>query len=311
MRSLPPTWCLGSLTCCARRSDVMAVADIALANVGDRLDRLELPVAARPPRLRRLATLVVPKLAAIGFLLAVWQLVYMSGIKPDYVIPSPGDVWSSLVYYWQQGSVTEAIWTSITRAAFGYVASVAIGTPLGLLMARVRVVRLAIGSTISALQSLPSVAWVPLGLVVFGPNDTTIYFVVIMGAFPSIVNGMAHAVDQIPPVLLRAARTMGMRGLRLWWYAVIPAAMPGYVAGLRQAWSFSWRSLMAAELITRSSALGLGLGPRLDFGRELPNMAVVVMAIVLILIVGIAVDSLVFTPLDRAVRERRGLIGDA
>jgi NitT/TauT family transport system permease protein len=289
----------------------MAVADATLSNVGDGLDRLELPVSTRTPRLRRLAAVVFPKLAAIGFLLGVWQLVFVLRIRPIYVIPSPGQVWANLVYYWQQGSVTGAIWTSITRAAFGYVLSVAIGTPLGLLMARVRIVRLAIGSTISALQSLPSVAWVPLGLVVFGPNDITIYFVVVMGAFPSIVNGMAHAVDQIPPVLLRAARTMGMRGLRLWWYAVIPAAMPGYIAGLRQAWSFSWRSLMAAELITRSSDLGLGLGQLLDFGRELPDMSVVIMAILLILIVGIAVDSLVFTPLDRAVRERRGLIADA
>jgi NitT/TauT family transport system permease protein len=289
----------------------MAVADVALSNnVGEGLDTLEMQVNAKRPLSRRVATMVLPKLAAIGFFLLVWQLVYMSGIKPDYVIPSPGDVWSSLVYYWQQGSVTEAIWTSITRAAFGYIASVVIGTPLGLLMARVRIVRLALGSTISALQSLPSVAWVPLGLVVFGPNNTTIYFVVIMGAFPSIVNGMAHAVNQIPPVLLRAARTMGMRGLRLWWYAVIPAAMPGYVAGLRQAWSFSWRSLMAAELITRSADLGLGLGQLLDFGRELPDMSVVVMSILLILIVGIAVDSLLFNPLDRVVRERRGLIAD-
>jgi NitT/TauT family transport system permease protein len=289
----------------------MAVAEAQLSNVGDGLDRLELPVASRTPRLRRVVTIVFPKLAAIGFLLGIWQLVFVLRIKPDYVIPSPGEVWASLVYYWHQGSVTEAIWTSIQRAALGYVLSVAIGTPLGLLMARVPIVRLAIGSTISALQSLPSVAWVPLGLVVFGPNDTTIYFVVIMGAFPSIVNGMAHAVDQIPPVLLRAARTMGMRGLRLWWYAVVPAAMPGYVAGLRQAWSFSWRSLMAAELITRSADLGLGLGQLLDFGRELPDMSVVIMAILLILIVGIAVDSLLFTPLDRAVRERRGLIADA
>jgi NitT/TauT family transport system permease protein len=289
----------------------MAVADVANPNVGEGLDRLELPVASRTPRLRRLATVAIPKLAAIGFLLGVWQLVFIAHIKPDYVIPSPGEVWASLVYYWGHGSVAGAVWTSVTRAAFGYVLSLLIGTPLGLLMARVRVVRLALGSTISALQSLPSVAWVPLGLVVFGPNETTIYFVVIMGAFPSIVNGMSHAVDQIPPVLLRAARTMGMRGLRLWWHAVIPAAMPGYVAGLRQAWSFSWRSLMAAELITRSSDLGLGLGQLLDFGRELPDMSVVVMSILLILAVGIAVDTLLFTPLDRAVRERRGLIADA
>jgi NitT/TauT family transport system permease protein len=146
---------------------------------------------------------------------------------------------------------------------------------------------------------------------VFGPNETTIFFVVIMGAFPSIVNGMIHAVDQIPPLLLRAGRSMGARGLKLWWYVVVPAAMPGYIAGLRQAWSFSWRSLMAAELITRSADLGLGLGQLLDIGREFSAMDQVIMAILLILVVGIAVDTFIFNPLDRTVRQRRGLLVDA
>ena len=289
----------------------MAEAAAAAVAVGEGLDELELPVAAKTPFIRRAATMILPKLAAIGVLIGLWQLVFILKVKPDYVIPSPGQVWATFVDQLGKGSITQAIWTSVTRAGLGYILCILIGTPFGLLVARVRLLRLAVGSTISALQSLPSVAWVPLGLVVFGPNETTIFFVVVMGAFPSIVNGMIHSVDQIPPLLLRAGRSMGARGLKLWWYVVVPAAMPGYVSGLRQAWSFSWRSLMAAELITRSQDLGLGLGQLLDFGRENLDMAWVIMAILLILVVGIAVDALFFNPLDRTVRERRGLLADA
>jgi NitT/TauT family transport system permease protein len=288
----------------------MAVADQALA-VGEGLDRLELPVAHTGSRSRRIASVVLPKVAAVVFLLAVWQLIVSLRLRPDYVIPGPFQVWSTLVEQWKLGNVTQAVWTSVSRGAIGFGLSVLVGTPFGLLVARVRLVRLALGSLISALQSLPSVTWVPLGLVAFGPNETTIYFVVIMGAFPSIVNGMVHAVDQIPPLLLSSARSMGARGWRLWWLVLLPAARPGYIAGLRQGWSFSWRSLMAAELITRSSDLGLGLGQLLDSGRELLDMSLVIASIALILVVGIAVDALVFNPLDRAVRERRGLLPDA
>ena len=288
----------------------MAEAAAAVA-VGDGLDRLELPVAVRTPFLRRALTATLPKIASVVVLIGLWQLVYMLQLRPSWVIPSPGTVWSTFVQLLQAGNVTAAVWTSLTRAGLGYALCILIGTPFGLLVARVRLLRLAVGSTISALQSLPSVAWVPLGLVVFGANETTIFFVVVMGAFPSIVNGMVHAVDQIPPILIRAGRTMGARRLSLWRFVIVPAAMPGYLAGLRQAWSFSWRSLMAAELITSSVDLGFGLGQMLDRGRENLAMDQVIVAILLILIVGIAVDSLIFNPLDRTIRERRGLLVDA
>ena len=287
----------------------MAVAEQTLA-VGEGLDRLELPEVQRGSAARRVAATVLPKIVAFLVLLTIWQVVVLLRVRPDYVIPSPGQVWATLVEQWRLGNVTGAVWTSVSRAFVGFGLSVLIGTPFGLLVARVRVVRLAVGSLISALQSLPSVTWVPLGLVAFGPNETTIYFVVIMGAFPSIVNGMVHAVDHIPPLWLSAARSMGARGWRLWQLVLLPAARPGYIAGLRQGWSFCWRSLMAAELITRSSDLGLGLGQLLDSGRELLDMSLVVASIFLILVVGIAVDALVFNPIDREVRRRRGLLLD-
>jgi NitT/TauT family transport system permease protein len=288
----------------------MAVTEHSM-DVGDALDSLELPVPESSRRHRRVARVVLPKLAALAILLGIWQIIVSIHVRPDYVIPGPAQVWSSFVDQFHQGNVTEAVWTSVRRGGLGYVLSVLVGTPLGLVIARVQLVRLAIGSLISALQSLPSVVWVPFALVAFGPNDTTIFFVVIMGALPSIVNGMVHAVDQVPPLVLRAARTMGARGWRLWWYVLLPTARPGYIAGLRQGWSFSWRSLMAAELITRSSDLGLGLGQLLNTGQVELDMSLVIMTIVLILLVGIAVDGLIFNPLDRLVRERRGLTADA
>ncbi|MFN2568063.1 MAG: ABC transporter permease, partial [Candidatus Dormibacteria bacterium] len=182
-----------------------------------------------------------------------------------------------------------------------------VGTPLGLVVARVRMVRLAIGSLISALQSLPSVTWVPLGIVWFGLSEATILFVVVMGALPSIAGGLVSAVDTIPPGLLRTGAAMGAGRWQMYRHVILPAALPGYIAAVKQAWAFSWRSLMAAELITFSPELRLGLGQLLDSGRQLNDMSLVVTSIVLILAVGVAVDVLALGPLHRRVLRVRGL----
>ncbi len=271
------------------------------------LDALELVHTAAAPRWRRVLRVVVPKVVAAAVLLAVWQVVVWVQLKPTYVIPPPADVWSAFTDQWKAGHITDTVLTSLRRGAVGYLLSVAVGTPLGLLIARVRVVRLAVGSLVAGLQTLPSVTWVPFGIVAFGLNETTIYFVVIMGAVPSIAQGMVSAVDSLPPLLLRVGQSMGARGLKLYRHVILPAALPGYVGGLKQAWSFSWRSLMAAELITRSPDLGLGLGQLLDNARQLSDVTLVVMSILVILAVGIAVDALVFRPLERRVLARRGL----
>lgn len=285
----------------------MAVTDARTAQVESGLDQLDLPTAGTTPLPRRMARIVLPKLVALGFLLGVWQLIVVARVAPSYVIPGPADVWQSFVDQVHMGNVATAVWTSVLHGAEGYAIAVLIGTPLGLLIARVQVVRLAIGSLIAALQSLPSVTWAPVGLLWFGLSQTTILFVVVMGALPSIAGGMVAAVDQIPPLLLRVGDAMGARGVSRYRYIVLPAALPGYVAGLKQAWSFSWRSLMAAELIVNGGDLGLGLGQLLETGRAQTDMPLMLMSIAMILAVGVLVDALIFAPLDRGVRRRRGL----
>jgi NitT/TauT family transport system permease protein len=214
----------------------------------------------------------------------------------------------SLKDQWLKGTLLQLVWTSVSRGVLGFLASVAIGTPLGLIVARVKPVRAAIGPILSGLQSLPSVAWVPAAIIWFGLSDATIYAVVLLGAVPSIANGLVAGVDQIPPLYLRAGRVIGATGLNSVRHVLLPAALPGYLAGLKQGWAFSWRSLMAAELIVNSPDLGTGLGQFLEQGREQSDMAWVLAAITLILIVGIGIELLVFAPLERRILRSRGLL---
>jgi NitT/TauT family transport system permease protein len=289
----------------------MAITESELARLEAGLDALETPAAAHRPAMRRMLSATWPPVVAVVVLIALWQVVAMLHIKPAELLPSPGDVARTLGTQWRGGHVSEVVWNSLRRAAVGYAAALALGTAVGLLLSRFRLFRRAIGPLLSSLQSLPSVAWVPLAILWFGLSDGAIYFVVIMGAFPSISNGLLAGIDQIPPLLLRVGDMMGARGIARYRHIVLPAALPGYLAGLKQAWSFSWRSLMAAELIAQSPELGLGLGQLLHNGQDLLDMSLVLVAIGLILAVGIAVELLAFGPLDRAVRRRRGLTTEA
>ena len=170
----------------------------------------------------------------------------------------------------------------------------AIATPVGLLLAQVAPLRRAFGPLISGLQVLPSVAWVPAAIIWFGLTDATVYFVVFMGAIPSIINGLISGVDQIPPQYRSVGTVLGASRLQLALQIILPAALPGYLGGLKQGWAFSWRSLMAAEIIAVGGTIGFGLGSMLNQGRVLSDMTIVMSAILLILAVGILIELLVF-----------------
>ncbi|MFF7815266.1 ABC transporter permease [Streptomyces sp. NPDC007945] len=279
-----------------------------LAGLEAGLDALESVQIRRTPVREVLLKKVLPPVLAIVLVLAVWQLLVTLEVTDAGKLPSPGAVWASLSTMWLEGTLLEVLWTSVSRALLGFLLALAIGTPLGLLVARVGVIRTAIGPILAGLQSLPSVAWVAPAVLWLGLNDSMMYAVILLGAVPSIANGLVAGVDQVPPLFLRAGRTLGATGLKGAWHIVMPAALPGYLAGLKQGWAFSWRSLMAAEIIASSPDLGLGLGQLLENGRNNFDMPGIFLAIFLILLVGIAIDLLFFSPLERAVLRRRGLL---
>jgi NitT/TauT family transport system permease protein len=209
-----------------------------------------------------------------------------------------------------KGTAGRAVLLSVERAGVGFLVSALLGVLLGTAMATIPLLRRALGPIVTGLQSLPSIAWVPAAIIWFQLSNAAIFTVVLLGAVPSIVNGLLAGVDQVPPLYQRVGRVLGASGWTRIRYVLLPGALPGFLGGLKQGWAFAWRSLMAAELITSSPQLGTGLGQLLNLGRETSDMALVVASILLIFAVGIAIEVLVFTPVERRVLHARGLTGN-
>ena len=272
------------------------------------LDRLQTDPERPRSRWRAFTTSVLPPLIFVGVLILLWQLyVTIFAPRPD-IVPGPVDVAVALGDAWESGRLQLAITTSLERGIIGFLIAIAVGTPLGLLLAEVKPLRRAMGPIISGLQVLPSVAWVPAAIIWFGLSDATVYFVILMGAIPSIVNGLISGIDQVPPQLRRVGTVLGARRFQLATLVILPAALPGYVAGLKQGWAFSWRSLMAAEIIAIGGTIGFGLGSMLQQSRELADLAGVLGTILVILAIGIFIELVFFGPLERRMLRGRGLL---
>jgi NitT/TauT family transport system permease protein len=272
------------------------------------LDALELAATTgERGRLARVWAGVWPKLLAIAIGVLVWQIVVWSGWKPDYLLPGPVAVAKGLGDIVPHGEFWSAVVTTMRRAVTGFALAAVIGFLLGIAVARIKVLRAALGSMITALQTMPSIAWFPLAILLYQLTEGAILFVVVLGAAPSIANGVITGVDYVPPVLVRVGNNMGARGLRLYRYVIGPASLPAIVAGLKQGWAFAWRSLMAGELLVVISDRP-ALGELLDVYREQSDSLHLIAMMIVILTVGLFIDAL-FGLVDTAIRRRWGMLG--
>lgn len=260
---------------------------------------------------KRAWTSLWPKVLAIIIVLAIWELIHISGWKKD-IFPGPGGTLANLgdqLNWTKTGLLWHAIGTTSERAVIGFGLAVLIGAVVGALVSRIGPLRAAVGSLITGLQTMPSIAWFPFAIILFGVSTTAILFVIVLGAAPSIANGLIAGVDYTPPILLRAGATMGLRRFALYRHLILPAALPALVAGLRQGWAFAWRSLMAGELLV-IIANQPSLGVLLSTDQDQADMQSATAIIIVILVIGILVHTL-FSMADRAIRRRWGLVGSS
>ncbi|WP_390624011.1 ABC transporter permease [Fodinicola feengrottensis] len=181
----------------------------------------------------------------------------------------------------------------MTRAVTGFAVATVIGGVVGIAVVRVKALRAAIGSLITGLQTLPSIAWFPLAILLFQLSEQAILFVIVLGAAPSIANGLINGVDYVPPLLKRVGQNLGAKGFSLFRYVILPAALPSCVAGLKQGWAFAWRSLMAGELLVIVEGRP-SIGAELQHARDQIQPEIVIALLIIILIIGIAVGHRVF-----------------
>lgn len=220
----------------------------------------------------------------------------------------PAELFAALGRLWASGELVQGVATSLGRGVPGFLLSVLVGTVLALVLSASVWLRAAVAPYMTFLLTLPTVAWVPVAILFFGVTDATVYFVVLTGAVPAIVNGLLAGVDQIQPLHRKVGRVLGAGTWDTALHIVLPAALPSYISGLRQGWAFCWRALMASEIIAGGQELGLGLGTLLQRGRELDDIGGVMATILLILVVGVVIEVLVFGPLERRLLRRRGLL---
>ncbi len=239
----------------------------------------------------------------LALLAAIWQALYSLEVWPPYTLPSPRSVGETLWLNTANGRIPRAVGVSMGRLAIGYALSVGAGITIGSITATSRLADSTVGKVVLGMQSLPSVAWLPLAVLWFGLNEQAIIFVAFMGSLFSVAISTNSGVKGIPPLLRQVGLTYGASRWQMYRHIIVPGMMPSLAGGLKLGWSFAWRSLMAGELLFA----GLGLGQMLERGRDLNDMSLVIATMLVIISVGLVMDQLVFGRLEHWVLERRGL----
>jgi NitT/TauT family transport system permease protein len=244
-------------------------------------------------------------------LVALWEGAYRVFGWRAWIFPAPSHVTEALLALVGARSdyaLFEALLVSGVRLSVGFAIAIVIGTTLGTAMWRFKWLDHLLGGLLLGLQTLPSVCWVPLSILVFGLNERGIAFVLVMGSTFAIAIAFRDGLRTIPAIYMKAGQMMGARGYKLYRHVILPASMPAAASSLRQGFSFAWRSLMGAELIFMVN--GHGVGYLLHQGREYSDIAQVVGVMIVMVLVGMLLDRSAFLPLERQVHRRFGM-GDA
>jgi len=247
--------------------------------------------------------ILAKKIAFFIILVTVWQAISMADVWPNNIFPSPYEVGEDLIYMAADGSLFFGIGTSLMRLIVGLAIAITGGVILGIFMARVETVNQTIGSLVLGLQSIPSIAWVPLAILWFGLTDGGIIFVTAIGAIFAVTINTYTGVKNIDPHYIEAARNMGAKGTQLITSVLIPAAFPYMISGFKQGWAFAWRGVIGAELLFSF----LGLGFLLNVGRQLNDVSQVIAIMFVIMLIGMAVDGFIFKKIENKVMSRWGL----
>lgn len=204
------------------------------------------------------------------------------------------------------GSFIVALFWTLLRMLGGYGVSLGIGLPLGIALWRVKWLRDSFGLIVPGLHGMPAIVWLPLLSIWLGASQATVVVIVVLASVMSITRGTMDALAQVPQLHTRAGRMLGANGWRLYRFVLLPSAMPGIVAGMKQGWAFAWRGLLGAELIVTGLT---GVGPilRLQGVSEGDRIAVLLAAMLLVCLFSVCVDRFVFESIEGRLLKQRGL----
>ncbi len=245
----------------------------------------------------------IKRIIFFALLIILWQTaVKIFSVSPA-LMPAPTDVAKAIVKGFSDNTLTLDILASFRRLAIGLGIAILLGISLGILLAKNKTADETLGTLILALQSVPSIVWLPIAIMWFGLNESSVIFIVILGATLVMTINMRIGIKNVPPLYIRAAQTMGAGGFDLFFKVIFPASVPYAVTGIRLGWAFAWRALMAGEILST----GPGLGYTLKYASDFGNMSMVIGIMIIIGVIGTIVDIAFFQRIEQNVIRRWGL----
>jgi ABC-type nitrate/sulfonate/bicarbonate transport system permease component len=240
-------------------------------------------------------------LMGILMLLLVWELSARWIWQDIQVLPSPIQCMDMA---WQVLTAQELLMhiaTSLSRILIGFTFAAVIGVGLGIAVGWYQYLGLAFKPILELLRPIPPLAWIPMAIVWFGLGEPSKWFVIFLGSFFPIFTNAWRGMVGIPPVILRAAQTMDVKGIELLLKVAIPAALPDIATGLRVAFGLAFGILVAAELIASDS----GLGYLIMQSRETSRLGVAIFGILLIGFLSMLADDILARLLKKFVGRGR------
>jgi NitT/TauT family transport system permease protein len=194
---------------------------------------------------------------AIGIVL--WHLAVIYNV--DFFIrfnniPAPLVVLSTFITQLKDNTFYIHVLVSMERILIGFALATAIGIVLGVMMGRSKIARDVVTPYIEVLRPIPAVAWIPLAILMWPTEESSIIYITFLGALFPIILNTVHGVEQTPEVLVRAAQTLGASRLQIFWHVTMPAALPSIATGLAIGMGVSWFSLLAGEIISGQYGIG-------------------------------------------------------
>jgi sulfonate transport system permease protein len=252
--------------------------------------------ALRRPAVARAGT----ALAAVAFpasLLALWQLVAAREWVSPLILPPPAIVWQTLRDLWTDGTILSHLAVSAVRVAKGFGIAAAIGLGLGTAFGLSTWFRAYVQPTVLAVYQVNVMAWIPLLILVFGIDEPLKTAAIAYASVLPITMNVAKGIAGIPAKWLELARVHQLPGHEIIWKIAIPAALPSLFTGIRSGLGAAWMSLVVVEMVASSE----GVGFMVVWGRQLFQLDVVIAAIVVIGVAGLALD-LVLSAAERRLR---------
>jgi sulfonate transport system permease protein len=219
----------------------------------------------------------------------VWIYLTEKEFIAAYLIPSPLVVIDTLFQFWDDGTLLDDTWTSVSRMMQGFSLAVVTGLTFGIIMGLFTRIDKFFAGVFNTIRVIPPLAWIPIIILWFGIGEASKVIIIFKGAFFPILLNTIQGIEGVPKGYLEVSKLMGVRKRKVLFQVILPAALPSIFVGLRLGLGTAWMAVVAAELIASES----GLGFRITQGRELSQPDVMVIGMAMIGLIGVSMDALI------------------